>query len=334
MQQAAPMVEPRGLIAPRGLFFFEKWYFDAQTGGGDFVLAYLAPIVLFGSASAELVVCLFPREGAPERRSFHLAGRGVGIARDRTRAVFEGGELALAPGGSHLRLRQSDAELELAYSDAAAPWTPAPEQGGVMLRSGGRVLRWVVPVPRARIEGSVRVGGLEVCFTGGLGYSDFVQTDVPPWRLPLRELLWGRALGPDRLAIWDRAVFCRGGAREVFARGLLEGPDGERRVTEHVGAELGGWVDHAPTRDRWPARLDLRFGGPTDDAEAVVLGDTRLLLGEFVADVQRFRSGLERGLYRRFTRNPVEYKLLSQAQLPGAPQPVVAAHEWIRWGRR
>jgi len=71
-----------------------------------------------------------------------------------------------------------------------------------------------------------------------------------------------------------------------------------------------------------------------DDASAELrLHDTELHLGEFVADVQRFGSGLERRLYRTVTGDPVEYKLWSRAQIDGEPRDAWAAHEWIRWGR-
>ena len=324
-----PMVDPAGLLKPRRLFSFEKWYFDGQTTEGDFFLAYLAPLTLAGSKGAELVVCLFPANGEAFRRSYHIKGGDLDLADHRQEAAFPGGRLTLNPQQCRLVIDREGAAVDVTYRPMDAAWSP-PEDG-VVLRMGTRCLRWVVPVPRARVEGEVRVDAGAVRFHG-LGYSDFVQTDISPWRLPLRELLWGRALGEETLVIWNRVGFAQGHA----ALGLVGGSAGEPWLARQVEPDFLLWAPHEPTAGHYPVELGLALSpDPQGSGDAVgaqiTLQQTRLLLGEYVADVQGFRSGFERWLYRAFTGNPVEYKLLSRVNNKDAT--ALAAHEWVLWGR-
>jgi hypothetical protein len=324
-----PLVDPRGSLASRWLFSFEKWYFDGQTDDGAFFFLYLAPMVLCGKRSAELVISLFPRGGGNPRRSFHLGAGELEVDEDRCGARMAGGDIALGPGETRIRLALDDAGADLCYRPVDPPWTPPDD--GLVVKRGGRALRWIVPIPRARVEGVVRVADSEIRLDG-YGYSDFVQTDIPPWSLPLRELLWGRVLGPETQVVFNRLGVAAGSGVEHLPFGLVRLGDGPVQETRGLDAELTGWEDHPPTGDRYPTRLELAL--PADDPlPPLTLHDTTLHLGEFVADVQRFGSGLERWLYRTVTGDPVEYKLFARARSGGQELDAWSAHEWIRWGR-
>ena len=322
-------------VQGRSLFFFRKWYFDAQTDDGMFLFAYFAPMTLFGSKSAELVVSLYPPEGGELRRSFHLPGAGLSIADDDSAAEFGSGKLSVSRSGASFGFALDDTSLDLEYTAAAPAWVPVLPGGdpGVLLAMNNRRLTWTVPVPHARITGSARIGSRTIAITG-LGYHDFVRTDIPPWSLPLRELLWGRALGEATAIIWNRPRFEIGGKRTAVGLGWMMNADGTMESFSHVDATFAEERDHPATRDRYPASIDLNMSDDGGKKIVAHIRDTRLLLGERVADVQKFRGGLERWLYRRFTNDPVEYKLLSSATLPGLERPIPAAHEWILWGKR
>ena len=160
------------------------------------------------------------------------------------------------------------------------------------------------------------------------------MTDIPPWRLPLRELLWGRALSDNAAVIWNRPCFQIKGKRAAAELGWILRDNGDIDLFSHVAASFGAEQDHPVTRGRYPREMDLAMSGESGGTTIAQIRDTRLLLGERVADVQKFRGRPERWLYRRFTNDPVEYKLLSSALLPGHDHPMLAAHEWILWGKR
>ena len=331
MSGPGSIMAPRSMLAPRRLFFFEKWYFDGHTPEGDFFLVYFAPVTLLGQVSAELVICLFPADGGSYRRSINIRGGLFTRSADRCSASFPGGAFHLAPGSVRFGIAREGVEVDLHYAPTDPSWTPFGD--GILLRDGGRSLRWVVPMPRAALKGRVKLGNREVDFDG-FGYSDFVQTDIPPWRLPLRTLLWGRALGPDFLLIWNRATFAsRGGARHV-SQSLLRTGDGPAEVFEVLTPSFDRWQPDGRTGDRYPVEMGLAFTCSCAASARVALDETRLLLGDYVTDVQEFRSELERKLYGLFTGNPIEYKLLAGVSLAGSRQKALAAHELVRWGRR
>jgi hypothetical protein len=58
-------------------------------------------------------------------------------------------------------------------------------------------VRWHCVAPRA--DAIVKLGGRTI---RGLGYAEVLELTVPPWRLPLRELHWGRFTGETTSLVW------------------------------------------------------------------------------------------------------------------------------------
>ena len=58
-------------------------------------------------------------------------------------------------------------------------------------------VRWSCIAPAA--EASVMLGGREL---RGPGYVERIEMTVAPWRLPIRELRWGRWIGPRGSLVW------------------------------------------------------------------------------------------------------------------------------------
>ena len=224
-----------------------------------------------------------------------------------------------------------DTAVDLEYAPLDHPWIPA--NGAPMLDLEGRRLTWIVPIPRARVRGTATLGELRARFDG-LGYQDFVQTDIPPWRLPLRELVWGRALATDLLVIWNSARFRGGSDADTVTRGLIRTGTDHAREAGELELEVECWQPHDPTGDRYPDEWAILMGRRGEELVKVQLGETRLLLGDRVADVQRFGNGLERWIYRTVTGDPVEYKLFSKVSVGGTGVTAGAAHERVIWGRR
>ncbi len=316
-----------GLIAPIWSCYFEKWYLDGQTPDGDFFFLYLAPMTLLGHRSAEFVCCLYPHGGGEEQARTSFKGGQLEIADDRCGVRFPGGHLQLGDEQTTFEIERDDMAARLSYEPMDPAWIPT--EGGTLLKRGKDHLRWVVPMPRGRLTGTLRVGDTTLELQGH-GYSDYVQSNIFPTRLPLRELLWGRAISEDLLVVWNRPGFASPEGRTHVSRVLVRQGDGEAQRLEDVPTELLDWIDHPRTEDRYPSRVTM-----TAPAGPIEVDRTRLLLGEFVADVQPYSTALERWFYRKVAGNPVEYKLLSQATMgePG-PTPAWAAHEWVLFGPR
>ena len=63
-------------------------------------------------------------------------------------------------------------------------------------RDDGQV-EWTCHAPRAEVE--ARVDGRPL---RGLGYAEHLALGIAPWRLPIRELSWGRALAGNDSLVW------------------------------------------------------------------------------------------------------------------------------------
>lgn len=78
-------------------------------------------------------------------------------------------------------------------------WTttcpPAAERTLLVTEHG--IVRWTCASPRATC--SLRVGAEEYA---GLGYAEVLEMTIPPWRLPVRELRWGRWLTDAEALTW------------------------------------------------------------------------------------------------------------------------------------
>jgi hypothetical protein len=58
-------------------------------------------------------------------------------------------------------------------------------------------VEWRCVQPRARV--SLQIGGRKLT---GLGYVELLTLSIPPWRLPIDELRWGRFCSEERGAVW------------------------------------------------------------------------------------------------------------------------------------
>ncbi len=318
------------MVPYRKWFHFEKWYFDAQLEDGTFLFVYFADITLSGRRSGQVVASLTLPGQRTITRDFQYRRNQITVADDRLTATFGAGELSTGAEGCRFRWQEGDESIALEWSPLDPPWTPADE--GVLFRWRKRRLLWKVPVPRAVVTGTVRLGALEREFRG-LGYHDFVQTDVPPWRVPLKELLWGRALSDRGAFIWNRPLFAYKGEEDAVELAWLS--EGQSAPVEFNSiAHTSELVSHPETGESYPATMSFELSTQEQVKQTFDLHETTLVLGDSVADVAGFGGRMERWLYRTFTGNPVEYKLLSRVAAEGVLQGALAAHERVLWGKR
>ena len=114
-----------------------------------------------------------------------------------------------------------------------------------LLAMGSGSVEWRVETPAAAVSAAVR-GFAPV---NGTGYAERIRITIPPWRLPIRELRWGRWIAEDgtRSVIWidwrGKAprtwVFADGAAADAadvtddgVRTGSLEVALGERRTLQ------------------------------------------------------------------------------------------------------
>ena len=269
------------LHAARFPVSLEKWYIDTLLDDGSILLVYLGALTISGVRLARATAEFYAPDG--------LVAHGSATVRRIT-----GGENALRFGpvslvGERLQFRMEGLSGGLLYYPRWAPYSLREP----FLAQGSRTLHWSVEIPDAEVSGILRWPGGERTIVGR-GYRDRVWFDLSPWRLPIRELIWGRAAAGDHAATWVRAATSQ-------------------------GTIAAAWLDGRP------AQPDAGSGLPP----GVSLGPSRIFIDADVAGLESLRLGALRGPLRRLSGDPHETKWQAPCLIMGAQG--VAAHEVVRW---
>ena len=246
-------------------FALEKWYIDTLMPDGSVLLVYLARLRLFGIGMARVTADLFA-PGQPARHGSATARR---VERTPERLSFGPAQIR----GETLHWSTPGLSGELAFVPRHPPVTLLDP----FLEDGGRRLLWTVEIPDADVEGEIRWPG-GGSMVRGRGYRDHVWFDFLPWRFPIRELRWGRAVGENTMATWVSAETGK-------------------------GAAVACWMDGQPVRGGMPAGLEL--------------GPPRVLVESAVFDLEGLHLGLLRPLLRSVSGDPFEVKWWAPATIHG-----------------
>jgi hypothetical protein len=152
-------------------FSLVKWYLDCVTDPGDAVILYCAELRWHG---------------------LHTTYSSV--------LSVEGGQVESQSSMARYRLSCAGGQIlvELPKLGVSGSWqaSAAPFQHTVYEDASGSVL-WNCVQPRASVH--LRVGDRELA---GLGYAECLTVTLPPWRLPMRQLRWGRFVSPEDSLAW------------------------------------------------------------------------------------------------------------------------------------
>ena len=191
-------------------FELSKWYADCVTEQGDAVILYSAELAWSGPA-IHYTSLLLHRHGHPIRSRFSLRKQAPPEVR--------------TDGSIAWTSRVWNASGEWRRPDAAVR--------EALYHSPAGVLEWECLAPRAAAR--LSIGGDEPF--EGWGYAERLRLSVPPWRLPIQQLRWGRFLNSTDALVWidwrgpyQRQVVYHNGAA-VSARSI-----GDREIVLAQGA--------------------------------------------------------------------------------------------------
>jgi hypothetical protein len=239
-------------------FELDKWYLDAVSPDGRAVIAYRASMRWGLFRIGYSAVILRDQDGRLEDR----------------RAAASGSEVVATPG------TWSWESGALRFGGVWSAVSPGLER--VLLTTGEGGIRWACVAPAAEVE--VRQGRAS---WRGRGYVERLTMTLPPWRLPIDRLVWGRWVGGSASVVWI----------------VWEGPHPLSLVVvdgrEDPGARVTG------------AGVTLGDGRRLTLARRAVLRD-----GEVGRSLSRVLPGLRR-LLPRATLGRVERKWLSDGELSG-----------------
>ena len=189
--------EENALYAPKSRFYGEWWYFDARLDDGHVVVGFLqASELMTRKPGIELHIYRPSGEKLSVIRKFAQANLrasrekcDVWVGGNHCQADFkEGSDLPV----HHLYINEGGMEADLRFESVLPGWKPG--QGRTDYGDRGYFF-WVVPVPRAIVTGTVRIGD-EVLEAKGVGYHDHNVITADARRI-ISHWYWGRLYADD-----------------------------------------------------------------------------------------------------------------------------------------
>jgi hypothetical protein len=198
------LIEPRenAVHAVEGRTYLEWWYFDAILESGHVVVGFLqASELLSRKPGVELHVYLPSGEKLSEIRRYDVSDVRVS---DQICDVHIGNNSATAsypPGGRppvyRVHIVEGNLEAELSFTVEVPGWRPGL---GKTVYGHKGYFAWIVPIPRARVEGTVRIGDTVIA-ARGIGYHDH-NWGTADMRRILTHWYWGRIYAEDFTLIY------------------------------------------------------------------------------------------------------------------------------------
>ena len=223
-------------------FYLRKWYLDLTSEDGTVIYIYFMATRIAGIPGGNVTAHLRLADGG----SLHAAlNRRVTLTDAGKSAVCRRNFLVNTAGASHVHLELPQLTMDLHYRSTGRSWSPTVD--GVLLRRGDGLLSWEVPQPMAAVDGMMQIGAQQRR-VAGTGYQDIVHMTLPPWRLPVAELTWGRAHCGAYTVVFDQLRLTDGACLqflllrsedEAFAPvesnafTIEAGPDGRDSILRH-----------------------------------------------------------------------------------------------------
>ncbi|HEX5010035.1 MAG TPA: hypothetical protein VFY71_06515 [Planctomycetota bacterium] len=161
-------------MAGRSAFRLVKWYLDLVTEEGEVLIGYAADL-RWGPLRLRCAATLAGRAPGPFRGATHLLGASLPTERDGV-VRWRVGERG--PRGEWTRVRAGPQRVLLDGPEGAVRWS--------CLHASSEA--------RARTARGPELSGR--------GYVERLELTCPPWRLPIRELRWGRFVAADAALAW------------------------------------------------------------------------------------------------------------------------------------
>jgi hypothetical protein len=295
-------------------FLLRKWYLDFVDPRGAAGYLYFVAIGWRSMTIAGVAATILPDPVTPPR-TFSRWMRLKHLPRVGDLKVFGACTLADQQSNATVLMRFDGGSVELHYDTPRPAWVPPG--GGQLCGSASQSLVWLVTRPDAAVSGRIILGDVTLEINGR-GYQDFIETDLPPWRLPLSQLRWGRAHCGRYTVVFDK-VGMRDGSERRF---LLLDSRGERRVLRCDHLDIAPGAGNATILTNGILKLHLEHPRTIRNGPSV--------------DSSRARPCMLSSILQRAVGAPSEHKMLTSARLEidGQTHAGTAIHEQVVWNWR
>ncbi|MFD4181335.1 lipocalin-like domain-containing protein [Rhodococcus sp. NPDC058514] len=292
-------------------FAFEHWYFDAHLDDGHIVVGFLQTRELV-TRKPGVELHVYSPDGTrreivkvyePSQASASVDKCDVKVGQNYAYAEFPDGGLPI----HHVHIAEEDIAFDLEFRNEIPSWMPGRGQTSY---GDDAFFAWAVGAPRARVSGTVRIGG-KTLTASGRGYADH-NWGVGDMKRIIDRWYWGRLYVDDFSLIYatvltqqkfgaheSRPLMLAKGDQVVLSTGEVELTEGPRVFHEVANREYPSWI-----RLQVPGQVDLRL-----TVDRIVHGH------DFLADVPVVRSRLVKPLANRLLGRPGYFRFHSTFEL-------------------
>ncbi len=172
---------------------YEWWYFDAHLESGHIIVAFFYASNpnpgSTGKTGVELT--LIRPDGRKTQRFIEYPPSDITASTEKAEVKIGGNYLSSDWEGKlpiyKIHLDEGEIGFDLTYTSQVNGWKPG---SGSSVFSGMGEFSWVVPVPRAVVQGTIRDGG-DTISVNGIGYHDHNWLNFPFQRI-IEYWMWGR----------------------------------------------------------------------------------------------------------------------------------------------
>jgi len=298
------------------IFRFEKWFADVLTPGQDYLIVFHTLLEVFGIKLCFVEVNI-SRFG--EEKAYHLNQKlkllkrsGHFIATTQGQINYEEDE-----GRIMLSLRGMDLELNI------SPVHPSDFSGrGMHIESRRRgSLEWKPLFLKTEVAG-------RICFSGekelneelitGTGYVDYLHSDMSPFKVPVRQLYWGRLHSEDLDLTFSYALGFRkkedGVHSDLCGALMIVRTGGETQWLDQISVQAEGWKEYNPPGISSPVSYRMKASSYKMKLVLEVLHLKQAVVSEFAENPKEL-GHLRLLLLRRFMGEPKGIKFYASCKL-------------------
>lgn len=285
---------------------FEKWFLDVLTPDREYILIFHTVTRVLGRQICFVEINAGSLDG--DRPGFHLNRKLRVTRREGHTLTAREGHILYEEGMGRIVLPLPGMEIELNVS----PTHPSDfnRRGMIIRNQGGGSLDWKPLYIKAMVTGRIRREG-ELRKIAGIGYADYLFSDISPLRVPVRELYWGRLHSHDLDLTWSHAL---GSGSEVLASRLILFTGGREIILEELTVEPGRWRDYDPPGISCPESFSIRGTAGEIDLRMKVRHLKPAVISEFIENPKDL-GRLKHQLLKKISKDPRGIKFFSEADV-------------------
>jgi hypothetical protein len=247
----------------RGPFAYEWWYFDSVFDNGYSAVAIVWPMNYAKPWRRQCTIQLSVYTPEGEHVKHYIFP---------PRSLFRGSysQCDARIGDSYVRgvhpryevkMRAEDIAVDLVFEAETPGWKPGTAVNYVAFPRYN-TMGWLVPLPRARVRGTLTVGGRKIEVEGH-GYHDHNWGEAPFFHL-VDNWHWGHILCGELGVIWADITMNR--KLEFDRTFMLLLSRGDRLVYESADISISyeDWIENPQYLHAYPGRIHLSFGSAGD----------------------------------------------------------------------